>query len=184
MKRSCIVAGAILILVTISSFMLPGRAQANICLDYKPPVEQARNKADAVFSGKVIEITEGLDESSTLPGGLPFQDVTFEVMTAWKGVSQPEVTLRQVGLDSAFQFQRESSYLVYAAHSFASNCTRTSLLDAAAADVSALGQGQILREAGSPAGSANPALVFLALLVPAVLGVVVLRHRSRSLPYR
>ncbi|HEX8221303.1 MAG TPA: hypothetical protein VF914_19090 [Chloroflexia bacterium] len=184
MKRSCIVAGAILILVTVSSFMLPEKAHANICVEYALPVEIARAKADSVFTGKVIAITEGRDNSAIFSGGLPFQDVTFEVMTAWKGVSQPEVTLRQIGVDSAFEFQLERSYLVYAAHSFASNCTRTSLLDVATADIRALGQGRVLKEASPASDPTNPALLFLALLVSAVLGAVILRHRSRSLPGR
>jgi hypothetical protein len=164
MKRSCIVAGAILILVTVSSFMLPEKAHANICVEYALPVEIARAKADSVFTGKVIAITEGRDNSAIFSGGLPFQDVTFEVMTAW--------------------FQLERSYLVYAAHSFASNCTRTSLLDVATADIRALGQGRVLKEASPASDPTNPALLFLALLVSAVLGAVILRHRSRSLPGR
>lgn len=86
MRRGWIVAGAIVMLMTIFNFVLPNKVYACICGFNDTSVEEASAKADAIFVGKVIGITGGRDYSSTLvPEGIAFEDITFEVRGFGRG---------------------------------------------------------------------------------------------------
>ena len=186
MRRASIVVGTILVLAAIFNVALPNKAYACLC----DPPDNPFEAATAVFSGKVIRITEGTEVTRASVPVIGFEDVTFEVMTAWKGVLQPEVILRQSYLDCSFRFKEGMSYLVYADSRDGSPlgasirfCSKTDLLSRT--DVEALGPGQNMSQASPPQASppgdfTAPILAGLALVVFAALAAVMYRHKSRS----
>jgi hypothetical protein len=174
--------------VTVFHVVLPKEAYACWCGPNDRPVEEAKVQAEAIFAGKIIGITEGNDNSTAVPGGFAFEDITFEVLTVWKGVSQADVTIRDYLTDCSVDFQKGSSYLVFASHDngdesvplSTSKCTRTRLASKAEADIMALGQGRNMSQASPLHDLTTPALVFLVLFVSTTLVVIVFRHKSRS----
>lgn len=118
-----------------------------------PPPEDALNKADAVFSGEVLEIVE----NKKFFGGSYGRTVHFKVDKNWKGTNESEtaITTGYDGGDCGYSFEKGQKYLVYAS---ASNmyvpgtlsttiCHRTTELTNATEDLNALGEG---REVSSP----------------------------------
>ena len=106
-----------------------------------PPPGEARDQADAVLAGTVLEIT-----TETQPG-LPVgrRTVRLQIEKIWKGQDCGELTLT-TGLgdaDCGYGFEVGKSYLIYAFQEnggLATNiCTRTAKVDQAAEDLAVLG---------------------------------------------
>jgi hypothetical protein len=187
MRRSCIVAGVILVLASIFYLTPPNKVYACLCGPNDHPAGENSANADAVFAGNVTRISEGIDDSSVVAGGFHFESVTFEVTTVWKGVSQAEFVVKDYSTDCGVDFQEGGSYLVYADADdnlalSTSRCMGTKPLSTANDDITALGQGQIIKQASPPGGLATTASVFLFLLALAVVGIVMLRRKTRSSP--
>ncbi|MDN4606954.1 hypothetical protein [Sporosarcina highlanderae] len=115
-----------------------------------PPPEDALEKANAVFTGEVVEI----EEKRKLFGGFIGKKVQFKVDKAWKGIDESEIVIStgQSDGDCGFSFVKGQKYLVYASVSsmYEENnyslsttiCHRTTELTNATADLNALGEGQ------------------------------------------
>lgn len=117
-----------------------------------PPPEEALDKADAVFSGEVVEIIE----NGKLIRGKG-KTIHFKVDEVWKGIDESEAVIT-TGLhdgDCGVPFEKGKKYLVYASMSdmYVANtlsttiCHRTTELAYATEDLNVLGEGQ---EASSP----------------------------------
>ncbi len=151
-----------LALASVANLLLAatfGAQEAHACTCAPPPgVEEALQRADAVFSGKVI-------------GGLA-GPTTFDVEEAWKGVSENQVTVdgRQssdpgVVTSCDLNFRGGERYLVYAGRGGqgedallqTSLCSRTKLLSKAEADLQALGPAALtLPGSVEPEASVEP----------------------------
>lgn len=133
--------------VLVLCFLLHGDAIACSCspidgsLSDAQLVRQARKKADAVFTGKVIAIREfGTDKL----------EVSFEVDRVWKGkipgqavvLTDSDKTHCRFGV----LFQEGARYIVYAEKAYASLvtsiCTRTAKVSESLLDVKILGRGK------------------------------------------
>ena len=110
------------------------------CVQPKPPLVSL-DESNAVFSGKVVslQITDDL---------YPSREVTFDVITIWKGISNDsvKVTTGMGGADCGYDFENGKDYLVYAygdpeKEIGTDYCSRTKPLDKADADLVALGSG-------------------------------------------
>ena len=109
-----------------------GVTMACTCMHLRGDPAMAFSSASAVFSGKVLKITE---RKSALPGsGLKELAVKFRVEKSWKLVRKDKVTVFTVNKDSmcGFPFKVGERYLVYArggGDKFSTDiCTRTGSL--------------------------------------------------------
>jgi hypothetical protein len=107
-----------------------------------PPPKEALAQSAAVFAGKVTAVEKAGEFEIA---------VTLEVSQTWKGVKARKVTLYTAnnGAICGVGFKEGATYLVYAHQQkrgdvdvLATNlCTRTTSLEAAAADLKDLGDG-------------------------------------------
>ena len=128
-------------------------------------VEQARDNALAVFSGRVIS-SEYRDTPVVFQDGKPQKELTvrFKVERWWKGYDVTEVFLfteqyQAVDFsisvsDCAIQFEAGKRYLVYANFFFdrlrASYCSRTAVLERAKEDLKILNRLESKTEKAGP----------------------------------
>ena len=120
----------------------PSVISACSCADL-PSVEEEFERSKAVFSGKVVSVTEKRNLSKS---------VLFEVTNTWKGVEQSQIiiTTGQGGGDCGIAFKEGQEYLVYATESTMYGkkslvsiiCDRTNLLNSLKEDLKILGEGQ------------------------------------------
>lgn len=130
-------------LMLISAF--PFDVKACSCTEL-PSIEEEFDRSQAVFSGKVIRISE--NESMK---DYKTKSVLFEVTNTWKGVKQSQIIIRtgQGGGDCGINFIEGVDYLVYAyesdmygAKELVTNiCDRTNKLSASQEDLQVLGKG-------------------------------------------
>jgi hypothetical protein len=154
LKRREIMKKAAFILVfftlfTSLTFFKPIISYACSCIQ-APPVEEEFKRVTAVFSGKVIEIS---DESV----GMDPIKVTFQVSRIWKGISEVKVSI-YTGRDSAgcgYPFEEGDSYLIYAVESegklTTGLCSLTKELSLAEGDISVLGEGKMPSDSNNKA---------------------------------
>jgi hypothetical protein len=168
--------------------------------------------ADAVFSGKVISVSP-LPTNTPSPYGLPnrsapWYKVTFSVISVWKGVSRPEMTIQSGDgwFHCSYDFNPGDTYLVYAHEgeprsevfsigSFRLElpaggqqldtgiCTRTAPLAQAALDLAQLGPGTQPAQGdllGLVLDNLLAAVALAAALVIALVLYLVRRRRRRS----
>ncbi|PFE99524.1 cobalamin biosynthesis protein CbiN [Bacillus thuringiensis] len=118
--------------VIICSFILiifPEKSYACDCI--KVSTEDAFQKNDVVFEGKVIEVGT---------------EVLFEVKKIWKGTTSSQIILYTNGGDCMFHFVERGEYLVFSTQRGSekqlqtNSCSRTKRLDEAGADKAALSQ--------------------------------------------
>lgn len=109
----------------------------------KQVVAQARDKAKAVFVGKVIELIENPQ--------VFYVEVKFKVEGSWKQVSTNQLVLRtgRGGGDCGYRFEIGERYLVYAYGSDAMTletniCQRTRKLADAGEDLKLLGKSKVV----------------------------------------
>lgn len=141
-------------LFTILSFialiaLTPAEGAACTCLVSSKPlrteVTQARNDSRALFSGKVLQITE--DPQTFL------LTVKLKVERVWKGSMPAEAIIEtgRGGGDCGYGFEVGERYLVYASGSNESKmqtniCQRTARLSDAARDLRILGRGKVVQK--------------------------------------
>jgi hypothetical protein len=109
-------------------------------LPLKRQVRMALNESRAVFSGKVLEVTEDTETLSVV--------VRIKVERVWKGSPPAQVSIftGRGGGDCGYGFEVGESYLVYAhkrgEDGLGTNiCQRTAKLSEASKDLRALGRG-------------------------------------------
>ncbi|GAB6434073.1 hypothetical protein bcgnr5380_18400 [Bacillus cereus] len=124
--------------VIICSFILiifSDKSYACDCINVS--VEDAFQKNDVVFEGKVIEV--GRKEGVGI-------EVLFEVKEIWKGATSSQIIIYTNGGDCVFHFVEGGEYLVYSSQRgsekqlHTNSCSRTKRLDEAGADKVALSQ--------------------------------------------
>ncbi|EPZ0456097.1 cobalamin biosynthesis protein CbiN [Bacillus sp. CD3-5] len=124
--------------VIICSFILiifSEKSYACDCINVS--AEEAFQKNDVVFEGKVIEV--GRKEG----GGI---EVLFEVKKIWKGTNSSQIIVYTNGGDCVFHFVKGGEYLVYSSQRglekqlHTNSCSRTKRLDEAGADKVTLSQ--------------------------------------------
>ncbi|MEB8573012.1 cobalamin biosynthesis protein CbiN [Bacillus cereus] len=124
--------------VIICSFILiifPEKSYACDCI--KASTEDAFQKNDVVFEGKVIEVGRK-EEVGT--------EVLFEVKKIWKGTTSSQIILYTNGGDCMFRFVEGGEYLVFSTQRgsekqlHTNSCSGTKRLDEAGADKAALSQ--------------------------------------------
>lgn len=147
----------ILIGVMIISVSYSSPAFACSCTEPPPPAE-AFEKADAVFSGKVVEIKKEISNQMSSAQRIP---VKFDVQKVWKGPAEKTITI-STALSSAscgYEFEYGKTYLVYAYGDESlqtSLCTRTKLFADAYEDLLALGAGNSIQtETGNTQPESN-----------------------------
>ena len=124
------------IAVTVALSLSPKRSMACSCGENPPPPE-ALAQATAVFSGRVV--AGSYDKS--------VYTASVRILGVWKGsVSEPieELLTHPQCCLCGLVLEKGQDYLIYAyendGHLWVSTCSRTVLLDQAAADLSALGE--------------------------------------------
>jgi hypothetical protein len=107
-----------------------------------------RQHAAAVFVGEVLAVTEFKDVK-----GMVGVEVNFRVERYWKGVKQPEMTIRMNWACCDKPHPRiGDKYLVYAVgKKRETTCTRTNQLDLADEDLRTLGPGKTFEQTNAPA---------------------------------
>lgn len=111
-------------------------------LSLKQQVKKSRKNFDAIFSGKVIEITKQPQNF--------YVSVRLLIENSWKGKLSKEITI-VTGLgggDCGYPFEVGESYLIYVSGSVESRfstsiCSRTTNLLNAAEDLKILGKGNV-----------------------------------------
>lgn len=131
---------AVWMLALTLGFSAADVALACSCAPLPPPLE-ARDQANAVFTGTVVGITPDATGNYNL--------VRFQVLGVWKGVKCREVTIftGSSDLNCGYNFVAGGTYLVYAYEDttvpgvrFNTNlCSRTRLIAEAGEDLAALG---------------------------------------------
>ncbi|HEX9989406.1 MAG TPA: hypothetical protein VGE45_13140 [Chloroflexia bacterium] len=173
----------------LASVAMPASAHACSCAPYPSPNEML-DKADIVFSGKVLSIrVEGQDGPEDAEW---YRVNVFQVGSVWKGRSQSQISVATAGnpfssCDTSFDVGE--NYLVYAfqsdnyAEPYAfGGCSRTTRLQYAEEDLKALGKGKQVGELpGMPeSGEADDSLVSISIvaLLSLVLGIGIKRVAS------
>ena len=119
------------------------RIYACSCIPPRPPLE-ALARADAVFAGQVVSISEpkglfgGWFASSIDP-----VTVEFRVNAVWKGEIYETMFIKTAWSSAScgFEFAQGEQYIVYAREGSASLCSRTKSINKASEDLMALGEG-------------------------------------------
>ncbi|PGM53811.1 cobalamin biosynthesis protein CbiN [Bacillus cereus] len=122
--------------VVICSFILiifPEKSYACDCIKKSP--EDAFQKNDVVFEGKVVEVQrkEGVGA-----------EVLFEVKKIWKGTSSSQIIIYTNGGDCVFHFLEGEEYLVFSSQRgeekqlYTHSCSGTKRLDEAEMEKNAL----------------------------------------------
>lgn len=161
------------------------QANACSCIPPRPPLE-AFERADAVFAGDVVSISEpkGLF-GSWLASSTDPVTVEFKVNSVWKGEIR-ETLFIQTAWSSAgcgFEFVQGERYIVYARKGWASLCSRTRSIDKASEDLMALGEGSAPAPNVKPKESLVLTPVGVGVAVMGLAGVAiafVLRRRQQS----
>ena len=186
---------------------VPRRAFACSCA-MPPTARDALNSADAVFSGTVVSVTQ---VNQNVSGAInatsyPSNEVVFSVISVWKGVLRPQITLRtgMGGGDCGYTFSTGGTYLVYAHSSNpgspafyvgstlveipltprqfgTSICTRTAPLAMAAADLAQLGPGAQPAQQDLLNLVLDNLLMLMAIIVALIIVIILylLRRRRR-----
>ncbi|PGO32729.1 cobalamin biosynthesis protein CbiN [Bacillus cereus] len=131
MKRIIYLLSLVLI-CSFTFFILPEKSYACDCINVSP--EDAFQKNDVVFEGKVLEVQEK-DE-----GGIK---TLFEVKKIWKGTSSSQIIIYTSVSSCTFRFAEGGEYLVFSSYRGeekleTSMCSGTKRLDEAEMDKTAL----------------------------------------------
>ena len=169
----------------------PGASDAHACTCAILPLEKEIRTADAVFSGEV----QGIDEGMTAPNGGSIRGkITLDVQESWKGVSANPVDVygQGDGVNCYNVFERGETYLVYAARAeergdeYLKNiaCGATKPLADAGADLRLLGSpGGSLPDTGGYGGSAfEVAAISAAVFALLALSGTLALRRGMSRP--
>ena len=142
-----ILLSAILLFCSLT-IIIPEKTYACSCAVNSDP-NKAIEEAEAVFSGKVLNIKQGREQNGIV-GAIEYRDVNlFEVQETWKGINQSQVMVYDNGGDAScgVNFEESKSYLVYTYKNkegdlYTSLCSRTAEISKAGEDLTILGQGK------------------------------------------
>ncbi|EJR37835.1 MULTISPECIES: cobalt transporter CbiN [Bacillus] len=131
MKRIIYLLSLVLI-CSFTFFILPEKSYACDCINVSP--EDAFQKNDVVFEGKVLEVQEKGE------GGIK---TLFEVKKIWKGTSSSRIIIYTSVSSCAFRFAEGGEYLVFSSYRGeekleTSICSGTKRLDEAEIEKNAL----------------------------------------------
>jgi hypothetical protein len=184
--RTKVVFLAVALVANLAVASTLGLREAHACTCAIFPLEKEIRASDAVFSGEV----QGIDEGVTAPDGRSIRGkITLDVQESWKGVSAQSVDVygQGDGVNCYNMFERGETYLVYAARAdeegdaYLKNiaCGATKPLTDAGADMRLLGPpgGSLPGTGGygvSPFEDATAIVALSALLV--VAGVLALKR--------
>ncbi len=121
----------------VALFLLFFSEKSYACDCINVSAEEAFQKNDVVFEGKVIEV--GRKEGVGI-------EVLFEVKKIWKGTNSSQIIVYTNGGDCVFHFVEGGEYLVYSSQRglekqlHTNSCSRTKRLDEAGADKVTLSQ--------------------------------------------
>jgi hypothetical protein len=205
MKKTLASAIAISFAFACVTLMMPSTAEACSCAGPATP-QDAFQRADVVFSGKVLSVTPTQFNSGV--NAYTGNAVLFDVKDTWKGTSSSLILVRtgNGGGDCGYGFIAGNDYLVYAysrvetlSLSIASIsldlplgarttstgiCTRTALLAQAGQDLAALGPGRPPHGSGMLewVGSNVPYLILVLTFALAAITFVSYRwyHKKRT----
>jgi hypothetical protein len=168
-----------------------GSREAHACTCAIFPLEKEIRASDAVFSGEVQDIDEGM----TAPNGGSIRGkITLEVQESWKGVSAEAVDVygQGDGVNCYNMFERGETYLVYAARAeqrgdeYLKNiaCGATKPLADAGADLRLLGSpgGSLPDTGGYGVSSLEDAVTLVAVPALLVLAGALILRRGMSRP--
>ncbi|MGG1663007.1 hypothetical protein [Brevibacillus sp. NRS-1366] len=153
MQVRTLLAAIFAVFVAFSFLFHPLPASACSCAP-PPDPQTAKDQAAAVFTGKVIQVSERSDWRKWIPfGNRPSRDgfdVVLEVQSAWKGVDHTRVLITTSGFGGScgVPFQIGTEHLIYAYYwesdELETNiCTRTTPLINASEDLQVLGPGSV-----------------------------------------
>ena len=188
----------VLFMVTLISVFSYSTSTSYACSCVPPgtPQEEMERSA-AVFSGKVTKIVDE-NQNNFTQSSADSLAVQIEVKDAWKGIDQKQVVV-YTARDSAscgFEFEVNQEYLIYASESEGklqtTICSRTTLLNMAAEDMDALGEGEEITEHAGEAGeeryqstaeSENNSIKYTVTVVVGVVligGVYILYRKKKN----
>lgn len=136
---ACLAVG--IFLITVGSSV----SYACKCVEL-PSIEEEFEQSDAVFSGKVIAIKEGKENST----GSRSEKILFEVSSTWKGPKESQIILEFYESSCSIIFKKGKEYLVYASKNpefknkavlTSQLCDRTVEVSKAKEDLTFLGNG-------------------------------------------
>ena len=184
-----VIGSVILLLVMAITLSLPSSASACSCLPTtgspEQGVMQARDRADAVFTGRVVNIEE------RAIGNVTYTVATLEVSQIWKGTVGGHVEIVGGSKECCmcgYEFSIGGSYLIYASKQssgnrlaeFQSGACTTIVLEEAELDIKVLSQLQSQDEVvGMPKTGASTlgAITVLAAAAATILLLVALKLR-------
>lgn len=181
---------AILIILSFPFAPLP----ASACSCAAPPDPQtAKDQAAAVFTGKVIQVTDRSDWRKWVPFTsrpvLNGVEVVLDVQSTWKGVEYTPVLITTSGYGGScgFPFQIGGEFLIYAYRGegdelSTSICSRTTPLLNASADLLVLGPGSASPHSAESLGTDSLALysvIAASFLAGAAILFLLIRKKRR-----
>jgi hypothetical protein len=136
-----------ILLINSSGIFPVDKAYACSCASVEP--NEAFEKAEAVFTGKVLNIKQQRKQEGVV-GAIEYRDVNlFEVQETWKGINQSQVIVYDNGHDVScgFNFEVGKTYLIYTYKGkdgglYTGLCSRTEEISKAGEDLNFLGQGK------------------------------------------
>ncbi|WP_339297740.1 hypothetical protein MKY92_22720 [Paenibacillus sp. FSL R5-0623] len=190
MKRRLVMCMLVLLLVMSGLALFPGE-KVYACSCVESDVQESLETYTTVFTGKVVK--KGDSQQSKHDGIL--REYTFDVDTAWKGVSAKKMKIvgKDGGSDSCgIQFEKNQSYLIFASLDEQDNRLHTNLcsgnvpMEQAGDDLKLLGAGKVVskEDFGEPnEGRSGPFYLFIygAVILLAALAVVWVWRRKKRI---
>ena len=139
------------VLLTLTVVLIPARLEACDCPGPPTLSPAVRNETPVIFSGRVVEIVERNEHTSTTSATGATTEVrpierfvAFEVRSAWAGVQQKRFAVSAEMSDCLYPFRIGETYLVFAHRDergrvWTDRCTRTTVLERAGAILGLLG---------------------------------------------
>lgn len=168
---------AIFISILLTGYF-PSIISACSCAEL-PSVEEELKQSQAVFSGKVVNVSE----KQSIKGQVT-KSVLFKVTNTWKGVKQSQIiiTTGLGGGDCGFDFKEGHEYLVYANESTMYGakslvtiiCNRTNELSSLQEDLKILGEGQPPIEEADLTGKHVGSQYYIWGAVIAAIGIILI----------
>jgi hypothetical protein len=172
----------VLFVLLMSSMMFLNPVESPACSCIQLSVEEAYEKFDVIFSGRVYQIHNPRAGDPVQSSATLLQNF-FEVKEVWKGELDQTVVVRasQSSASCGYEFVLNQEYLVYATDKGdwiqTSICDRSQLLSQADEDLQFLGPGQLNTLYGQIAlpeerTKFDPALILIMSSILVVIAVV------------
>ncbi|NMI06453.1 hypothetical protein HF638_20940 [Paenibacillus sp. SZ31] len=150
MKQRLLMCMMVLLLVTSGLALFPGE-KVYACSCVESDVQERLKTQTTVFTGEVVN--KGHSQQSKNDGML--REYTFDVDTAWKGVSAKKMKI--IGSDGGsescgIQFEKNQSYLIFAYQNVLDHKLHTNLcsgnvpIEQAGDDLKLLGAGKVVNK--------------------------------------